>query len=55
MAETLSSDAFYLAVIRGERLAKANGVSQEEWRRVGNIVLEHWKRERAKNPLSGMF
>jgi len=55
MRQTLSGDAFYLAALSGEQLALENGVSPEEWKRVGKIVLRHWQRERAKNPLSGMF
>jgi hypothetical protein len=53
--QTLSEDSFALAVYEGERIAKQAGVSREEWRRVGRVVLNYWKRERAKNPLAGMF
>lgn len=55
LGETLSGDAFALAVYRGEKMALDAGVSAEEWKRVGRIVMAHWLKERNKNPLSGMF
>lgn len=55
LRQTLSEDSFVLGVYDGERIAMEAGVSPEEWKRVGKVVLSYWQRERAKNPLAGMF
>ena len=55
MAETLSGDAIVLAMYRAEDTACKQGVSRQEWERVKQIVLSHWKRERSRNPLSALF
>jgi hypothetical protein len=55
MRQTLCGDAMFLAIYDAERIALEAGVPKEEWQRVGKIVTSYWKRERSKNPLSGMF
>lgn len=54
-SETLCGDAMYLAMMRAKDLALENGVSEAEFNRVGKIVLVDWRRNRSRNPLSGMF
>lgn len=55
MQETLSPDAFHMAMRRAARIALEAGVSQDEWARVGKIVERRYQVERRKNPLHSMF
>lgn len=55
LRETLSGDAIYLAVIRAKALALENGVSEQEFNRVAEIVVIDWHTRRKENPMSCLF
>lgn len=54
-SEMLSGDAMALAFYRARKTARDNGVSDEEFNRVGRILVKEWQKKRGANPLSGMF
>lgn len=55
LAETLSSDALFLALMRASRDAAKAGVDLEEFNRVSTIILKHWEHQRSRNPMSRVF
>lgn len=55
LAETLSGDAMYLALMRAQDDALAAGVDPEEYQRVQDVILKHWAAKRSRNPLSKMY
>jgi hypothetical protein len=55
LRETLSGDAVYLSVRRAKTLALENGVSEQEFNRVAEIVVIDWHIKRKENPMSCLF
>jgi hypothetical protein len=55
LRETLSGDAVYLSVMRAKTLARENGVSEQEFNRVAEIVVIDWHIKRKENPMSCLF
>lgn len=56
MRETLSQDAFRLAIRRAKTLALEHGdVSEEQWYAVEQVMLNHYAFERKRNPMHSMF
>jgi hypothetical protein len=55
LAETLSSDAMFLALMRASRDAAKAGIDFEEFNRVVDITIKHWEHQRSRNPLSKLF
>ncbi len=53
--EVLAQDMIVLGVYRARDMAREAGVPEAEMTRVTQAVVEHWKRSRSANPLSGMF
>jgi hypothetical protein len=55
LAETLSQDAMFLALMRAARESEKMGIRLTEFQRVQDIILRHWSTQRRQNPLSKMF
>lgn len=55
LAETLSGDVMYFAMARAQDDALKAGVDPDEYQRVQDIILKHWKAKRSGNPMSGLF
>jgi predicted TIM-barrel enzyme len=55
LSEMLSSDQIVLAMYKAEAMAKDAGVSDEEFLRVKTGLVKYWARQKAGNPLGGMF
>jgi hypothetical protein len=55
LGETLNPDSFSLAAYRAIATCRKAGVPDAEIDRVFNIILHQWRREKAANPLNGLF
>ena len=55
LAEVLSEDKIFLAMMRAWRRAQAAGVPAEEFQRVQSIALRQWNAHFQQNPLKSLF
>ena len=55
MSEMMSGDMMWLALHRAERTCLAQGISQDEFNSVHDVVVTTWLDRRKRNPMSGMF
>jgi len=51
----LSSDVVWLSMHAAEDMAKRAGVSEAEFRRVRDVMVNYWAKKKAANPIGGMF
>jgi hypothetical protein len=55
LSNTLSGDVIYLSMGAARAMCRESGVSDEEFERVGKVIMAKWAAMKSRNPMASMF